>query len=272
MQKVMTFTPEIPRGTTTHRVIGQISISHMLAKDFAQQMTRGVAELERCTQSRICRNRSAYPRQLYQRQMSTNNSEIIFSVGCRADIALREYFLDDRQRQHILLGHRGLYNAMIAIQSAVEAPTHIYRSKSDDNRLIFVSHEVITGRGHPMKVIVERVDDKGKIITATWGSKNSTEELVWEFSGALYSNYDKMHDVLYISKGITAAEYSEDDTEYASLWLRRNEENDEPQGVTVFGLGKMSDIDRNVIVDRISSFLGVTRDAVRLRANSAIRA
>jgi hypothetical protein len=59
------------------------------------------------------------------------DSPIIFSVVSSADLAMRSYFLDDRQRQHILLGHRGLQNAITAIQSAVESPTHIYRSKME---------------------------------------------------------------------------------------------------------------------------------------------
>jgi hypothetical protein len=199
--------------------------------------------------------------------MSNGNTTIIFSVASAADLALRSYFLDDRQRQHILLGHRGLQNAIFAIQSAVEQPTQIYRSKSDDRRLAFVSNNVLTGRGHPMKVIIERVGDRGKIITATWSSVAHSEELIWDASGALYTNYDREHDVFYISKGASAPEYAEDDAEFATMWLRKNEDNDEPQGVTIFGLRSLPEEQRMSLFHHVALFLGVTTDEIRLRSN-----
>ena len=117
-----------------------------------------------------------------------------------------------------------------------------------------------------MKVIVERENDQGKIITATWSGNTFTEQLIWESSGTLYTNYDKKHDVFYISKGATTVEYSEDDPEFDALWLRKNEENDSPQGVTIFGLRKIPQHNRDRLFERIAAFLGVTKDDIGLRA------
>lgn len=197
--------------------------------------------------------------------MPPDNSPIIFSVASVADLALRSYFLDDRQRQHILLGHRGLQSSISAIQTAVEGPTQVYRSKSDDNRLVFVSQNVVIGKGRPMKVIIERVGEEGKIITATWSGGTGSEQLIWDASGAIYTNYDDKHDVFYISKGKTAIEYAEDDTKF-EMWMRKNEEDDSPQGVTVFGLRKVPKENREELFQRIAIFLGVTKDEIGLRA------
>ncbi len=201
--------------------------------------------------------------------MPNTDSPVIFNVTSSADLALQTYWLDDRQRQHILLGHRGIaQTAISAVQSTIEVPTHIYRSKTDDNRFLFVSRDVVIGKqGRPMKVIVERVGSEGKIITATWSGNNFAEQLVWDSSGALYTNYDAQHDVLYVSKGATALEYAEDDPEIANIWLRRNDENDTPQGVTIFGLRKLPKNNRDAIFEKVAAFLSVTKDEVELRAN-----
>jgi hypothetical protein len=198
--------------------------------------------------------------------MPDGKSEIIFSVSSLADLALRSYFLDDKQRQHILLGHRGLQTAIGAIQSAVEGPTQIYRSKSDDNRLVFISEKVTTGKGRPMKVVIERVGDEGKIITATWSSGGGGQ-LVWDSSGTLYSNYDEPHDVFYLSRGSAKPEYAEDDPKYPDVWLRKNEEDDVAQGVTIFGLKNRSPEDIDELYQHVALFLGVTKDEVGLRIN-----
>lgn len=199
--------------------------------------------------------------------MPNDSTPIVFSVSSSADLAMRSYFLDDKQRQHILLGHRGLQNAIIAIQSAVEEPTHIYRSKTADNRLLFVSQKVVTGKGRPMKVVIERVGEHGKIITATWSSATHTEELIWDSSGTLYTNYDEQNDVLYISKGATAIEYASDDEEFENVWLRKNDEDELPQGVTIFGLKKLVEEERDRLFQRVALFLGVTKDEIMLRSN-----
>ena len=200
--------------------------------------------------------------------MSKGESPIIFSVSSIADIALRTYYLDDRQRQHILLGHRGLAQAgLVAVQTTVEGPTHIYRSKTDDNRFLFVSQNVVMGRGgRPMKVVIERTGETGKIITATWSNNSFSEELVWDSSGALYTNYDEQHDIFYISKGSARLEYSEDDPDYEMLWLRRNDDDNSPQGVTIFGLKRIAGDERDNLFQRIALFLGATKDDIRLRA------
>lgn len=148
------------------------------------------------------------------------------------------------------------------------AKTHIYRSKTDDRRLLFVSHNVLTGKNRPMKVVIERVGEEGKIITATWSGGSVSEQLVWDASGALYTNYDTQHDVFYVSKGTSAVEYAEDDSKFEQMWLRKNEETDAPQGVTIFGLKKLPAENREELFQRIASFLGVTSDEIGLRANS----
>lgn len=199
--------------------------------------------------------------------MLTDPPIIFRIVSSSADLGLRGYFFDDRQRQHMLLGHRGLQSAIIAIQSAVEGPTAIYRSKSDDNRFVFLSKNVQTGRRSLMKVIVERVGDEGKVITATWGGISYSGQLVWDASGALYTNYDDQHDVFYISKGATTDEYADDDPEF-DMWLRKREDDDTPQGVTIFGLRKFEENEINRIFERAALFLGVTRDEIKLRASA----
>lgn len=118
-----------------------------------------------------------------------------------------------------------------------------------------------------MKVVVERVGEQGKVITATWSSPSHTEELIWDSSGALYTNYDAQNDVLYISKGATAVEYASDDEEFENLWLRKNDEDESPQGVTIFGLKKLVQEERDMLFQRIALFLGVTRDEIMLRSN-----
>lgn len=202
--------------------------------------------------------------------MPPSDPPIVFAVKSSADLAIQEYYLDDAQRQHILLGHRGLVSAMVAIQSTVEQPTHIYRSDQEANRLLFISHGVVTGKGHPMKVIIEREGDRGKVITATWSGGARDEQLVWDSSGTIYSNYDDGHDVLYLSRGPVATEYAEDDAVFDEVWLRKNEENDTPQGVTVFGIRDYSVEGRTALFAHIAKFLGVPKDEIELRTNSLV--
>lgn len=201
--------------------------------------------------------------------MPTTDSPIIFNVISSVDLALDTYYLDDRQRQHILLGHRGLGDESIsAVQATVEGPTQVYRSKNDDNRLLFVSTDIVIGKGRrPMKVIIERVGTEGKVITATWSGSKFTEQLVWDASGALYTNYDAQHDVFYLSRGGSAMEYAEDDPNFNGMWLRKRDEDDMPQGVTIFGLKNLPRENREALYERIAIFLGVTKDAIKLRIN-----
>ena len=148
------------------------------------------------------------------------------------------------------------------------APTHVHRSKTAANRLLFVPHSVVTGKDRPMKVVVEHIGAQGKVITATWSAGSQSEPLVWESSGTLYTNYDKDHDVFYISKGSTAPEYAEDDPKFGYLWLRKNDENDAPQGVTVFGLRDVPPQDKESLFSEIAFFLGVSKGDIELRANA----
>ena len=90
----------------------------------------------------------------------------------------------------------------------------------------------------------------------------------WESSGTLYTNYDKDHDVFYISKGSTAPEYAEDDPKFDYLWLRKNDENDAPQGVTIFGLRDVPPQDKESLFREIAFFLGVSKGDIELRANA----
>jgi hypothetical protein len=83
----------------------------------------------------------------------------------------------------------------------------------------------------------------------------------------LYANYDDQHDVVYISKEATTGEYADDDTEF-DMWLRKREDDDTPQGVTIFGLRKFDENEANRIFERAALFLGVTRDEIKLRAGA----
>jgi hypothetical protein len=120
-----------------------------------------------------------------------------------------------------------------------------------------------------MKVIIERIGSEGKVITATWSGSKFSEQLVWDSSGTLYTNYDDGHDILYISRGPADAEYAEDDPQFASMWLRKRDTDDAPQGVTIFGLKKLPIDQRDELFTRVASFLGVTKDEIGLRANIA---
>jgi hypothetical protein len=201
-----------------------------------------------------------------------NEPKMLFETTSSADVAIERYYLDDAQRQHILLGHRGLAPIISCIKDAVETPTSVYLSKSVTARMLFVSTNVTTGGGHPMKVIIEREGTEGKIITASFSGGKYGGQLIWDSSGTIYSNYDEKHDVLYISNGASSVEYAEEDEEFGEhLWLRHNEETEAHQGVTIFGLKALADASRDALVLRAADFLGVTADSLKLRLAPVLR-
>jgi hypothetical protein len=47
MQKALEYQQDSPNPKFTHRIVGQVSMSHMLAKDFLKQLTRSLNDFER---------------------------------------------------------------------------------------------------------------------------------------------------------------------------------------------------------------------------------
>jgi hypothetical protein len=52
-----------------------------------------------------------------------------------------------------------------------------------------------------MAVVIERVSDKGKVITATWKDK-VFGRIIWDATNGFYVSFDEEVDVLYISMGM----------------------------------------------------------------------
>lgn len=46
LQKLLAYKPELMTPTITHRVVGQVVLSHMLAKDFARGLTKAMSDFE----------------------------------------------------------------------------------------------------------------------------------------------------------------------------------------------------------------------------------
>jgi hypothetical protein len=119
-----------------------------------------------------------------------------------------------------------------------------------------------------MKVVVERVSERGKVIAALW-SRSPREVLVWESSANIYSNYDPDGDVLYVSKGASVDEYTDGEDEMG-VWHRRSEDDDTPTGVTVFGVRKWRTKDAAPLIQHIAEYLSIAPGDVDFRVKNAL--
>ncbi len=197
-------------------------------------------------------------------------SDLIFSVVSRADLGLERYFLDEEGYYHILLGHRDLKNVVImGIEETVKSPTHVYKSTYDNKQYQFVSHEVVTARGHPMNVIIQVEGESGRVITAT-PKKKISGDIIWDAETGLYVSYDNRSDVLYFSHGDSRPSYADDEEDDGRVWLRFHEDDESPAGVTIFQAASIWNEQKDKLTARISEFLQVQPTDVVARVNALL--
>jgi hypothetical protein len=193
----------------------------------------------------------------------------VFSVASNADFGVTQYYLDEEGYRHIMLGHRDFRNFTTGIEEIVQNPIHVYRSNYDIRRLQFVSQNVVTGGGFLINVVIEIQPPLGRVITATPKGKIKGE-IVWDSTFGLYASYDKRSDVLYLSHGDSRPAYAVDDKENERIWLRLNEDDDSPAGVTVFDVAKMSLEERRQLAAKAAAFLHVAPDEVSARIDRLV--
>ena len=201
-------------------------------------------------------------------------AEEIWNVSSAAAVPFTKIYMDDEQAEHIARGHREFANVHLPIKEAAENPTHVYESKASHSsdaahkRLQFVSDNVRNSSGkRTIMVVVEREDGgAGKIVTATWkGSITGT--VFWEAESNVFTHLDRGADIAYVSRGQPREAYSDEDPSEPSIWLRRADEDDAPVGVTVMEFSRYWGERREDLVQRVSTFLSLPQDDVRLRLN-----
>ena len=193
----------------------------------------------------------------------------VFTTQSDADLGMSDIYLNDAQYRHMILGHRDLRSVVImGIQQTIENPTHVYLSKSAGGRFVFRSDHVQTKSGKAMAVVVERDQDRGKVITAT-PHMNTGGQLVWESSGSLYSIYDKDGDLFYVSKGAARDAYAVESDEEC-LWFRLADADNAPLGATVFDLRKRWSSRIPELSKLVADFLNVLPTEISLRVDAAL--
>jgi hypothetical protein len=193
-----------------------------------------------------------------------STSIIVFQAISPADLGFTNVFLTDERADHISSGHRdigALPNQLI--RTAVEQPTHVYDSHIA-GRFQFMSANV-SRSGRPMVVIVERRQDVGEIITATWKDKINYP-IIWEADSDLYANLDEGADILYVSKGPAIASYAVEDNHEPDIWYRFSDKDNSHTGVTVFrALDRSRRMGTGELARIIAAFLGISETQIRQR-------
>jgi uncharacterized protein YuzE len=196
-------------------------------------------------------------------------NSLIFSVVSNADIGLDRYHLDEVGWRHILLGHADLKNFCAGIEDTVKNPTRIIRSNYNASRLQFVSDNVLSSGGKPMTVVIEMNPPVGTVVTAS-PRGNIKGKVLWDQTSGLRASYDDRSDIFYISCGGSEPCYSIDDDEDERIWLRFNDLDNKPIGVTIFEAGKLSTDVRKRFAVRAAQFLNMTLEEVNLRMNALL--
>jgi hypothetical protein len=85
---------------------------------------------------------------------------------------------------------------------------------------------------------------------------------------SVLTHYDAEGDVAYVSRGTMRENYSEDEDQEPSIWLRRADEDDTPVGVTILDYSTTWAGRTDELADKIASFLALTPSDVRTRLNA----
>lgn len=181
---------------------------------------------------------------------------IIFEARSPADLGFTNIILTAERADHISTGHRDL--GMLPnhlIRAAIEETTQVYDSHTA-GRYEFLSNNVRTRGGRPAVVIVEREKEAGKIITASWKDKVN-RPVIWDSDIELYSNFDPESDILYVSRGPAVVSYAVEDETNPDFWFKYSDDDESHTGVTVFNAREYARVRRNILVQRISEFIGL---------------
>lgn len=192
--------------------------------------------------------------------------DIVFKVTTSAKLHFNSIFLTEVGAEHIRSGHRDVALALHSVvKSTVENPTHVYSDKIDFNRYIFVSENITQGMS-PMIVIVERLGDDGKIITAT-PKRGKRTGILWDSDANLVTSIDRESDIFYISRGDIVPSYAIDDEDDPCIWRRYAEATDTPVGLTIFKASKNFAERSAAIIKLISDFIGINESQIETRVN-----
>lgn len=191
----------------------------------------------------------------------TDSEPVIFSTSSTADFGFANIFLTSRSADHISIGHRDIGALPFTlIKEAIEQTTHVYSSHMI-GRLVFVSTNV-NRDDYPMAVVVERVRESGKVVTATWKGRVSGS-VIWDSTNNLYTNFDRDADILYVSRGPAVRAYAVEDEQNPDVWYRFGMEDESHTGVTIFRAREVIGLDRGAQI--ASSFLGISEVQIRER-------
>jgi hypothetical protein len=191
--------------------------------------------------------------------IAASMTDVVFATVSNADLGFAEIYLTQRQADHISIGHRDVGSLVYTIvKQAIEQTTQIYLS-AVPRRLVYLSSNVTTRSGHPMTVVIERVESKGKVITATWKDK-VRGMIIWDSTNGLYANFDDESDVLYISRGPSVISYASEDPHDPDIWYRYSDDDNSHTGVTIFRAKELKS--REMLAKIASYFLGVAETQI----------
>lgn len=92
---------------------------------------------------------------------------------------------------------------------------------------------------------------------------------IYESETAIYTDYDDSSDVYNMTKGGSCDNYAEDSDD-DRVWLRYNDDTDQPFGVTVFDLHRYWAGRRAELAEIVAKFLGLSVFDVDTRIKMAL--
>ena len=157
------------------------------------------------------------------------------------------------------------------LKSALEQATHVTWGNTE-KRIVYVSQKVTRGRGRPMAVVVERVEQStgttGKVITASWYDGPPTKDVIWESSAGFFVSLDEPSDILYVSRGPALEAYAVEDNKDRTIWYRYADLDDSHVGVTIFAASRKT---LESLVDIAAEFLNISMEQMRSRLATVIQ-
>lgn len=232
--------------------------------DISQRSTQGFDARYRRIREEHQSDYSRYPDNTVFGLISMPDENFVFTAVSMADFGFREVFLTAKGADHITLrGHRDLGASPHRIREAIEQATYVVAGNRP-HRLVFYSTAIVNKSGRPMAVVIERVSDRGKVITATWKDKVPSQK-IWDATNGFYIDFDEESDVLYISMGAAVDAYAVENEDDRDIWYRKADVDDSPVGVTIFGAKERETKDRSWIARIASEFLGVAREQLEER-------